>query len=142
MEYRPLDDERREIRLLTVERTSSRSKYVTCRLHRYSMDRLPPYTALSYCWGDPKDTVTMIVNGKKFSATRNLEAALRQISRDGYSTIWADAICINQDDNNERNHQTLYMREIYSAAECVIAWLGPETPSSTAILDHLESLEE
>ncbi|KAJ4172025.1 hypothetical protein NW754_007623 [Fusarium falciforme] len=38
--------------------------------------------------------------------------------------IWADAICINQDDNEEKAKQIPNMHEIYSTAEEVLLWLG------------------
>jgi hypothetical protein len=38
--------------------------------------------------------------------------------------LWIDAISINQETLEERNHQVGIMGEIYSRAECVIIWLG------------------
>jgi hypothetical protein len=40
--------------------------------------------------------------------------------------IWADAICMNQDDPLERNHQIKLMTRIYSKAKRVLVWLGPD----------------
>ncbi|KAF2830838.1 HET-domain-containing protein, partial [Ophiobolus disseminans] len=40
------------------------------------------------------------------------------------SRLWIDAICINQSDLLERNHQVAQMRDVYTKAESVIAWLG------------------
>lgn len=40
--------------------------------------------------------------------------------------VWADAICINQADTNERNAQVQMMGDIYSKATVVVAWLGPD----------------
>lgn len=37
--------------------------------------------------------------------------------------VWADAVCINQSDSNERSHQVQLMREIFSGAELVMCWL-------------------
>jgi hypothetical protein len=42
-----------------------------------------------------------------------------------YNFLWVDAICINQEDVLERNHQVQMMRDIYSSADSVAAWLGP-----------------
>jgi hypothetical protein len=39
-----------------------------------------------------------------------------------------DALCINQEDTQERNHQVSQMGRIYGEADCVITWLGPLTP--------------
>lgn len=38
--------------------------------------------------------------------------------------FWIDAVCINQNNLSERNHQVSMMREIYSTASFVLAWLG------------------
>ncbi|KAM3075940.1 hypothetical protein ACMFMF_005286 [Clarireedia jacksonii] len=38
--------------------------------------------------------------------------------------IWIDSICIDQDDVAERNHQVNLMKDIFSNAHFVIAWLG------------------
>lgn len=41
--------------------------------------------------------------------------------------IWIDAICINQHDISERNHQVSLMKTIFSKARSVISWLTPVT---------------
>jgi hypothetical protein len=40
--------------------------------------------------------------------------------------IWADAICINQEDIHERESQVLLMQAIYSQASKVLVWLGDD----------------
>ncbi|RYP15255.1 hypothetical protein DL765_005830 [Monosporascus sp. GIB2] len=57
--------------------------------------------------------------------TANLYAALLRL-RDRYieRVIWVDAICINQEDKEERGHQVRSMAEIYCKANRVIVWLG------------------
>jgi hypothetical protein len=42
--------------------------------------------------------------------------------------LWADAICINQSDINERNTQVKLMGEIYRTATRVHVWLGLDSP--------------
>lgn len=54
---------------------------------------------------------------------------------DSARAIWVDAICINQGDINERNHQVHIMRRIYSRAASVIVWLGSESKPSRAAMD-------
>lgn len=58
------------------------------------------YEALSYMWGDAKDTVPIQLNGVEVPKTRNLHVALEHI-RDDFEerTFWIDALCINQEDN-------------------------------------------
>ncbi|KAF2633929.1 HET-domain-containing protein [Macroventuria anomochaeta] len=38
--------------------------------------------------------------------------------------FWIDALCIDQDNVDERNHQVQQMGEIFSCAQQVFAWLG------------------
>jgi Heterokaryon incompatibility protein (HET) len=41
--------------------------------------------------------------------------------------LWIDAICINQEDVDERNHQVQMMFDIYQQAQVVRAWIGCKT---------------
>ena len=56
----------------------------------------------------------------------SLAAALRHLRQKyGRITIWTDALCINQMDNDEKSWQVPLMKSIYSEAKEVHAWLGP-----------------
>lgn len=58
----------------------------------------------------------------------NLHSALRHIRRSTLETIvWADGLCINQADFNERNHQVHHMRSIYELASKTVVYLGDES---------------
>jgi len=64
------------------------------------------YEALSYVWGETSGTHMMSCSGMKIQITANLDAALRRLRfRDQPRLLWVDAICINQDDIIEKNHQ-------------------------------------
>jgi hypothetical protein len=86
------------------------------------------YSALSYVWGSPDDTRTILLNGKEVTIRANLEAALRSLRcepefRNGLK-LWVDAICIDQENTNERNHEVQHMGRIYGRADTVTVWLG------------------
>lgn len=67
----------------------------------------------------------ILVNGVEIQVTLNLESALRHIRHPtDVIILWVDVLCINQEDLAEKNHQVEMMREIFSSAELVIAWLG------------------
>jgi hypothetical protein len=88
------------------------------------------YSALSYTWGDELAEIPITVNESTFFVTPNLAAALGSLRTNAkfggiFRTLWIDAICINQEDVNERNHQVAQMQEIYAGAQEVIVWLGP-----------------
>lgn len=44
--------------------------------------------------------------------------------------MWADALCIDQHNDGEKAIQIRLMGRIYSQAECVAIWLGPEADES------------
>ncbi|RFU25577.1 hypothetical protein B7463_g10763, partial [Scytalidium lignicola] len=99
------------------------------------------YTALSYVWGDASITEDILVDGIPFTVTSNLASALQQIQRSfGDIVLWADAITINQRDIMERNQQVLLMKDIYSKAERVIAWLGPDEHGGSQALKTFENI--
>lgn len=95
----------------------------------------PRYEALSYVWGDPDDASEALVEGSLFSTYEvraNLRSALFHLRhKNEERVIWIDALCINQRDTNERNHQVGQMGRIYSSATRVIAWLGESTASTS-----------
>ena len=126
LKYRPLDESKAEIRLLKINRAVEGSR-VDCTLwHVSCAETWPDYKALSYCWGDTKDNVDVIVNNWTVPVTRNLEAALRELYNRDVESLWVDALCINQKDQDERGHQILRMKNIYSRASETVAWLGPD----------------
>ena len=63
--------------------------------------------------------------------TVNLCSAIRHLRRYNIDrTIWADALCINQQDVEERSAQVLEMGNIYGSANRVLIWLGDATPDT------------
>jgi Heterokaryon incompatibility protein (HET) len=75
------------------------------------------------------------VNGAEMRITRNLYMALEHIRDDHVDlTLWIDALCINQSDNEEKGEQVIHMTEIYTNAEQTIVWLGPAENDSNQII--------
>jgi hypothetical protein len=91
----------------------------------------PNYEALSYVWASPEDQGAIFCKGPAIPVTKNCEAALRQLRhRKRIRRLWIDAICINQNDINERNQQVNIMDQVYRDAQYVRIWLGlPEKES-------------
>jgi hypothetical protein len=63
------------------------------------------YQALSYTWGAVKPTVPILCNVQIFEVTKNLYETLLYLRHRGVSTIWIDAICIDQGNLEERAEQ-------------------------------------
>jgi len=141
------------LRLSSVEgkrNSTSRSRCegeaqpVSCRLFHASIDNLPGYEALSCTWGtDPSDRVIHITEGS-LAVKPNLEAALRQLRQDptsqtgpGFRRIWIDAICINQDDLDERSHQVMLMCQIYTFSSRLIVWLDVADEDNNIAIDFI-----
>lgn len=97
---------------------------IVCQLRTISLLDNPEYEALSYVWGSKSDTRDIVVNGISLSVTKNLFEALENL-RDAVwtRTLWIDALCINQEDDAEKNIQVAMMGRIYSQASTVLVWL-------------------
>ncbi|KAK5657394.1 hypothetical protein OQA88_2964 [Cercophora sp. LCS_1] len=96
------------------------------------------FATLSYVWGHhPHACEDVIVDGCDFRVTESLASALRAAQRHGLAALpdrpaqefrlWADAICINQQDIEECNRHVPQMKYIYEAAKLVIGYAGKET---------------
>ena len=99
---------------------------VRCKIEKHSLVSPPRYVALSYCWGDENVRKNIVVNNITVSVTLGLEQALRQIRQmNNGQLVWANAICINQQDEHEKSSQVLQMKQIYGKATATYCWLGP-----------------
>lgn len=114
---------------------------IKCSMRHVSLSDNPCYEALSYCWGDPNRNAQIICNNYQLPITKNLLSALRHLrQRSTLTTIWIDAICINQDDIHERNAQVRLMRYIYYNSQRTLVWLGGESDNSTAAMKLVQKL--
>lgn len=94
----------------------------------------PAYAAVSYVWGDQKDIVMITVDGKNQPVTVNLRDVLQRVRHISDARIlWADAVCINQEDLEERDQQVRLMASIFSNADHVVAWLGKDDGDANAV---------
>ena len=133
--YDSLSREDRELRLVRFSHSAS-STEVELILRRLSLNDPPSYHALSYIWGDPTPTNSIRVNGRPLPVAHNLHQALLDLRRggDAQEWLWVDAICINQDNLQERSWQVAQMGHIFSCAALVYIWLGPNSDDSDAVL--------
>lgn len=148
--YRPLNVEKREIRVLEIlppdasdVRPGAESK-IAVELKTCSLDCPIAYEALSYTWGDPREQAIIRVNStENFLVRQNLESALRDLRlATERRVVWIDALCINQDDVTERSEQVRLMRSIYANATVVRSWLDLEVDPGNPAFFRLRSLSE
>lgn len=131
--YSPLNPALEEIRLLYICERSHQSwaPTPTCKLKNVSLKDRPQYEALSYMWGDSSLKTSILIGNDYVSVTESLADALYEMQFHVLGSerlLWVDALCINQDDLNERNHQVRQMEKIYRQAQRVLVWLGTPTP--------------
>ncbi len=127
--YRPLEANREEIRLLKLlplDTSKLTDETLKCELIYRFLDEPGEYECLSYAWGKPEFTEEIQVDGNQLHITKNLDIALRHLRlKNEPRILWVDALCINQVDIGERNHQVTLMKRIYQCCRRDIAWLGP-----------------
>jgi hypothetical protein len=51
--------------------------------------------------------------------------------------LWVDAVCIDQQNDDEKAHQVASMASIYARANRVIVWLGDDTYGGDVALEAL-----
>ncbi|KAH8597307.1 heterokaryon incompatibility protein-domain-containing protein [Bisporella sp. PMI_857] len=120
--YKPL--EQNQIRLLAIEPGPQHAPVAT-RLHLVYVNSLPQYDGVCYVWGDSSDTVSIFCDGMSVNITRSLCWALARLRlSDRIRLVWADALCINQNDKEERSRQVAVMSHIYRGTRCVMACMG------------------
>ncbi|KAN0122073.1 Heterokaryon incompatibility protein (HET) domain containing protein [Hyaloscypha variabilis] len=136
-----------DIRLLKLL-PGSVDEPVKCTLLPYTIespDQQLNYEAISYEWGSPGQYATIELNGQKYQIQANLFAFLK-ILRSGIvgegRVLWADAVCINQKDIQERGRQVRIMRKIFKQADRVLSWLGPAANGSDMVFDFCLKLQE
>jgi hypothetical protein len=126
-----------------VGNVQNEGELVNCALNVVSLDDRPKYTSLSYVWGRADNPKQVVVNGTVVEITTNLEEALRYLQQEFEPVVlWADALCINQNDKPEKSQQVQLMRHIYENASEVFVWLGPDDETSNKALDFLGELGE
>lgn len=140
--YNTLQTHRPQIRLLLLLPGLDHEK-ISCSLITVFLDDAPQYEALSYTWGDTNVKVSIVLHGQDFLVGTNLKAALchlRLVTR--VRKLWIDAVCINQADIYERNHQVQIMRDVYTNADKVLVWLGESSEDSDIAMHILEDLSD
>jgi hypothetical protein len=140
--YHPLLPDPDKIRLLRLKPDKDETALIQCELFDYSLQKSTKgthlYEALSYVWGNPKKTSPIRVDRDEFLVTVKLHEALLHLrDRSIERIIWIDAVCINQNDGQEKTHQIRLMPKIYGQANRVIIWLGEAANDSDLAVEEI-----
>jgi hypothetical protein len=149
-----------DIRLLELH-AGCQGDAIRCSLIGVDINKAGEYEALSYAWGSLTDLRVIECDHGALEVTVSLDTALRRLRQlDRPRIMWADAICIDQTNIEERNAQVARMRDIYARATNTIVWLGDDTihlgdinsyistaydmfpPAATAALDSLSGSQQ
>ncbi|KAH7142226.1 heterokaryon incompatibility protein-domain-containing protein, partial [Dactylonectria macrodidyma] len=144
----------KQIRLLRLYPSSDPKSEIECELFIATLGKKSSaipisgqqqigYDALSYTWGDPAATQRIRLNNSAFFVTQNLCEALRQLRlATRPRVVWADACCINQEDNVEKASQVGMMFDIYLKATQTVVWLGACTMDIDPVFDLINKIND
>jgi hypothetical protein len=120
--YEPLPS-KEYFRYLSLE-PGSGEEPLRCSLRTHEIGNAQ-YEALSYVWGSEIKNRRIYCDGHTIKITENLCDALQKLrSPTDVRAIWADSVCINQGDVEEKGQQVAIMGQIYSCALRVLIYLG------------------
>lgn len=120
-------------------------------------EETPVYTALSYTWGSPSCLDITVTGERKYPVfcddklllvTENLRDFFHELLHNGkmlHATtaglpIWIDALCIDQENPDEKPDQITQMSIIYRMARRVVVWLGRENESTHLAVETILAL--
>lgn len=153
----PLEHSERQLRLLRfvspVGEEFPKVKLETLSTaEAFSKESSLPYRAISYTWGQRYPQSSIFVGREKLLVNQNCRKALLQAQRcvlaqkqaqnqedaaDDY--YWIDAICIDQQDHQEKANQVQLMGQIYDNAVQVLSCIGDEADDSNLVMDMLQN---
>ncbi|ETS81768.1 hypothetical protein PFICI_06770 [Pestalotiopsis fici W106-1] len=118
-----------------VEESDARDPWAELQIESSQARGSPiEYEALSYAWGPKGQPMIISIEGEESCiahVTQNLYIALKHLRLgDRVRVLWIDALCIDQENNEEKSAQVAIMADIYQCASRVVAWLGPEADGS------------
>lgn len=135
----------RQIRVLVL-RAGQPSDLLRCELEPVNLQYGPIYEAVSYTWADEDgdDSICRTIEcgneGKLIGITRNCEKALLRLRNlDTDRRLWVDAVCIDQSNVLERNHQVKNMIAIFRSAIRVLVFLGEGRAVISRLVDYISN---
>ncbi|KAH8600659.1 heterokaryon incompatibility protein-domain-containing protein, partial [Bisporella sp. PMI_857] len=124
-----------EIRLIRMSRRLPGAE-LKCTFVQIAIEKAPQYEAISYTWGTGEKDRLIFIEDRWLPVTRNVHKILED--RGSYLRtrwLWIDAVCINQDNLEEKSTQVAMMGDIYSGADRVIVWLDNKEITHSEVRD-------
>jgi hypothetical protein len=145
--YSPLSPGSDNIRLLCLMPHKDETAPIQCEVFEYSLQGSSKgthlYEALSYVWGSPETPKSISIDKHNLPITANLHASLSRLrDRSLERIIWVDFVCINQEDEKEKERQIPSMTKIYGQANRVIVYLGEAADDSDQALEDVRGAAE
>ena len=161
--YSPLDDSKREFRLVRLA-AGSDNDVPTGELFVSSVP-VPPdtqvaaipetaqtadqaqtehtrYETISYTWGAPTRKQCMIINGSDFYMPASAVEVLKALRSPHRPVVfWIDAVCINQIDLAEKSTQVAMMGDIHRGSSKTHVWLGQTTELTDSAVKFCRKLK-
>ncbi|KAI4086273.1 MAG: hypothetical protein LQ344_007691 [Seirophora lacunosa] len=151
--YVPLSRQSFAIRVLQLLPSKSGSDFLTCKLHEYPLENADTtshvYETLSYAWGGEEKPKSIVIStddpneesqrpSSRLPITQSLHNALSRLQHPQFPRfLWVDAVCIDQMNGEEKEHQIQLMPAIYARARCVLVWLGEAQDDSDMVLESI-----
>jgi hypothetical protein len=141
------------IRLIEILSPQAEDGTIRCKLTHATTNT--QYSCLSYVWGAEDADHAIYINELPFKVRNNLWEFLSKASgratsdrlvetgdinddlsiRTATQALWVDALCIDQENTSERNHQVQQMGDIYRRSQRTVAWLGNDSLADTFLGD-------
>jgi hypothetical protein len=106
-------------------------------------ERVPKYTALSYCWGGERNFKTTRATVEAFhediptsELPRTFKEAFEVTRQLGIKYIWIDALCIVQDDKLEWSKEVAHMHDVYASSFLTIQASEARAPSEGCFIPN------
>lgn len=118
---------------------------LVCSLHASRLHHMRSVEAISYVWGSGERDCEITCNGETIFITPNLRTVLQRFRwLHEPRVLWADSICINQQDLGEKGLQIALMGRIYTKAKRVLIYLGSDhnghAPAAASLLSELDEM--
>ena len=139
--YRPFPDNEAYIRLLDILPGKGDEILRCSTVHISREESVDTYEPISYSWGVATDREEIICDEQRLVIVASLAVALRRFRlEDKPRRVWADGVCVNQRDLEEKGPQVKHMGTVYEQGTRTLIWLGEDTLGIA--LDTFKLVEE